>query len=1829
MAAKIIISMAMRNMIFRIYTIGLLTAAVAPILNAQDMEVVNGPPFTPENLISNVFLGEGVEVLNVTFTGNNQSVGFFNQSADEVGINRGIVMSTGRATSNAGIGVDQPGNEQSSSNMGTAIMDPDLLNITNGVEVNDMVRYSITFIPISDTLRFNYVFGSEEYPEYVCSNFNDVFGFFISGPGINGPYSNNAENIALIPGTDLPVTINNLNPGEVGTNGDSDNCQPPIGSLDYSAFYNDNNNSSNQPVYDGFTSVLTAEAVVEPCSTYTIKLVIADVSDGLFDSGVFLEAKSFGTGSLDVEATTVSLDGSVAEGCAEGVLTFSLPSPVEVDYPIDYQILGTAENGVDYEFIPPGLFIPAGDSAVNIPIIAFEDGIEEGEETILIDVQRDPCNRDTIPILIRENPLVPADLGPDLEICQSDSVQLMGELPVPLPPPPSFTNDAPVNIPDNPANVSLFSPVEVLGVIPPTLGPGVIQSVCIDSFDHRWIDDMDLFLIGPDDQFMELTTDNGGDGGNALGQDFFINTCFTPEAVTNINTVAPEDAPFTGNWAPEGLWTDLYGPDRNSNGTWQLLLIDDTPSLGGTLHSWTITFNPVYEISYTWTPAAGLSCADCPNPVATPDTTTTYVLDAVDSYGCRTTDTITVNVLNGPGAPDLSCANVTGSSITVSWGPDMEADSFQVNVDSTGWVPPNGLNQHTVSNLPFLTAVSVQVRGVGDCPGPASEIICETLNCVPPILNLASASDPGCNGGANGSLSVEASGTVPPYTYALGGVENTTGVFDSLSAGSYTVAVVDDTGCGATLTVNLEDPAPLNADTLIRPVSCAGADDGRATLSIQGGSGPYAFDWGPLGTDSLQTGLPAGEYPLEVTDGGGCVSNYVLSVAEPDSLSAVPNLTNVACGGLPTGQINLAIQGGTAPYQITYSDGLLPGPDSSAVDSIAAGTYLATVEDANGCLADVPFAITSPPPLEMQFAATDALCADSLSGRVAVIPGGGVGNYLYEWRQDGAEISADSVLNNIGAGTYVLELTDANACRITDSIVINEPERITVELMSQPASCAGLQDGGVGVTVAGGSGAYTYNWSDIGIGPGERDDLGGGPYSLTVTDENNCQQVESFTIDAPAALALSMSAEPTLCTGTASGAATVIPQGGTEPYTYNWGDGQSDSIATALPPGFISVQVADVNGCTGTDSVEVGDAPALELMLQPAPVSCFGEADGSISAEAVGGAGGYTFAWSNQQAGTSVSGLVAGTYSLTLTDANGCTLADTVELQQPTELSTSTSSSTASCLPEPDGSATVTVSGGTPGYTYSWSDGQTVANPQGLEAGLYTVTVADANSCSTVDSALVDAVPALEVTADAFPASCFGAADGSLSVDVAGGDGNYSFTWSDDLAPQADVENLSAGTYGLTVSDGLGCETTASFVVSEPSAIIITEEVSMISCAGGEDGAVALSISGGTPAYDVSWSNGATGTDLEGLALGTYQATVVDANNCVATIAVAIEEASPIAVAVTTEPVLCFGERSGAASVTVNGGLPPYAYNWSNGAATSDIENTAAGMYTVTITDAAGCEVSEAVVIEQPDTALAATAEALGVSCFGDEDGRIDINVSGGTPTYRYSIDGGAFFSGSSTFIGLEPGTYDLQVRDANGCLFFGEPVDVSEPDPIAVSLGTTRAINYQDTVRVIPEITGGVEPFGYEWFPQDSTVLSCYRCSAPLATVDFQQSIRVIVTDITGCTGEAVFTLYAKKDRPVFVPTGFTPNGDSRNDLLTVLAREGLEADIRTFRIFDRWGEMVYEANDISPNQVNVGWDGTLRGEPLQPGVYLWFIELEYTDGLTETFKGQTTLIR
>lgn len=1648
----------------RLFSLFLLLCLSTTCLLAQPMEVSNNPPITPENLITNVFLGSGVEVLNIQFDGTNNAVGFFQEAETAIGIDRGLVMSTGNASlQSGGEGTESPGTTQSASmTSGNSLFDPDLIQISNGVTTNDIVRYSITFIPISDTLRFNYVFGSEEYPEYACSSFNDIFGFFISGPGINGPYSNNAENIAIIPGTNLPVTINNVNPGVPGDNGGVIECTPPNGSLAFSEFYNDNLNSGTAPVFDGFTDVFTAEAVVIPCSTYTIKLVIADVSDTSHDSGVFLEAKSFGTGSLQPELTTVSLDGTVAEGCSEGLLSFSLPAPTESDFLLDYEIFGTAENGIDYETIPPDLFIPAGDSVVSIPIVAFADGLDEGSETILIGIQRDPCNRDTLLIPITDNELVPPELRPDTIICRGDTLPegfIDATVDVVLPEPPRFTNSAPLVV--SPPLTPIFSDIEVFGVQPFELGPDVIVSVCIDDLQTTWADDLQMYLFTPGGQFMELVTDIGNPGDN------FIGTCFTPTATNPITDVVLADQPFTGEYAPEGLWSDLWSGESPTNGTWRLSIYDkffaDTP----VLNEWSITFRPLYEINYSWEPADGLSCADCPSPEFFPDTTTTYVVTATDAYGCITADTIIVEVRT------------------------------------------------------------------------------------------------------------------------------------------------------------------LDADTILQGVSCAGDNDGLVTLDINSNGGPFQFDWSNGQTDSIAINLGAGLIELALSDDStGCTYDYSFDVLEPDSLMATAAVDSVDCAGNATGEALVLPSGGSGPYTVFFDPGVEAGPVNGQAVNLGTGTYNYTVRDDNNCIFTDTFPVFEPDSLSLQLSATDALCADSLDGQANVLIEGGTPAYTYEWLdEDGLIVGSDASLQNIGAGNYTLSILDANGCPATQSVFLDEPPALLVSVDTTDAICAGINDGAAEAIASGGTGNYTFTWSDMGPDTPDRDGLSSGNYTVSVSDGNGCLLVTDFVIGASDSVAFILDAMDVSCNGLMDGSATVVPTGGTAPYVFDWSGGQTTDAVTDLSSGVTIVTVTDVNGCLAVDSVDILAPPALTLDLEVDSILCNGST-GQITAAGGGGIGTLMYNWSNGQDTPIAADLTAGSYSVTITDENSCTLADTLVISEPTALTTSTSSTTATCQPEPDGSATISAGGGTPPYSYLWSNGETLPIAQSLIAGTYFVTVTDDNDCTVVDSVVVDGTFPIELSQDAQPVSCNGRSDGSGTVTAVGGQLPYSYDWGAGLPDSPTQSNLSAGTYVVTVTDASGCEASIEIIISEPSVLLISTTTSMITCSGSADGSASVTVGGGTQPYNILWSNGDTDPQTENLGLGSYTVQVTDANGCEASGEVVISEASPINITVEVEDIDCYGDATGAATLAVSGGLPPYTYAWPNGINEPGATDLVSDLYLVTITDAADCALVEEVFVPQPNAPLEAVLMATDVSCYGSEDGRIEVEVEGGTPGYRYSLDG-EFFSGSSTFLGLSPGAYGVLVEDDNGCTLLLDAVGVNEPDPIIVDLGSTRAIPFGEVIRLRPEITGGVGAFGYDWFPQDSSLLDCFECSEPLVSVDFQASVRVVVTDETGCTGEDIVNVYATKNRPILVPTGFSPNDDSQNDRLIVHARDNIELNIVYYRIFDRWGEILYEATDFQPNDPTFGWDGTFRGELLNSGTFIWAVGVEYRDGLQEEFRGHTNLIR
>jgi gliding motility-associated-like protein len=309
-------------------------------------------------------------------------------------------------------------------------------------------------------------------------------------------------------------------------------------------------------------------------------------------------------------------------------------------------------------------------------------------------------------------------------------------------------------------------------------------------------------------------------------------------------------------------------------------------------------------------------------------------------------------------------------------------------------------------------------------------------------------------------------------------------------------------------------------------------------------------------------------------------------------------------------------------------------------------------------------------------------------------------------------------------------------------------------------------------------------------------------------------------------------------------------------------------------------------------------------------------------------------------------------------------------------------------------------------------------------------------------------------------------------------------------------------------------------------------------------------------------------------------------------------------------------------------GQAPFEYSWSSGEVSQNLTDVPAGTYTLVITDASRCQNEFTATVNEPE-ALNASLAVENISCAGGQDGRIGVTASGGVPAYSYSLNGEDFKSGTA-FIGLTAGDYQVQIRDGNGCLTNQLPATIIEPAPLVVDLGENINVEYGDTLILDSLlVSGGTGPtFSYQWTPGDSSILSCTNCLNPMVMVSEQTSFKLLVRDENGCVADDIITIFVNKNNPVMVPTGFTPNGDGKNDLLHVHGKEN-GTYIRVFRIFDRWGELLFEDLDFDLNDRNRGWDGNFRGEPMNSGVYLGQIEVEYPDGMREVISGSTTLIR
>ncbi|MFN5788170.1 MAG: SprB repeat-containing protein, partial [Bacteroidota bacterium] len=557
-------------------------------------------------------------------------------------------------------------------------------------------------------------------------------------------------------------------------------------------------------------------------------------------------------------------------------------------------------------------------------------------------------------------------------------------------------------------------------------------------------------------------------------------------------------------------------------------------------------------------------------------------------------------------------------------------------------------------------------------------------------------------------------------------------------------------------------------------------------------------------------------------------------------------------------------------------------------------------------------------------------------------------------------------------------------------------------------------------------------------------------YTVTVTDASNCSVIVSQAVTQLPALAISESITAVLCHSGNNGAINITATGGRTPYTYAWSNGITTEDLTNLTAQTYVVTLTDANGCTFNKSITVTQpAAALSITLSSTTnVSCFGGSNGAFDISVAGGTTAYSYKWSTQGSFSStqdISGLTAGSYSVTVKDANNCEVSsNSLPITQPAAIVVNATLALDSCGTGTKGKIDLTVAGGVSTYTYAWSKNgggftSTTEDIASIGAGTYYLSLTDASSCVFRDTFVITAPATLAISSlNPTNLACFGVATGSFSPTITGGITPYTFLWSNS-ATTKNLNNLAAGTgYTLTVTDAYQCTATSGPVtLTEPVALSISNAaLTQVNCNGGNNGAIDLTIAGGTPLssnYVYIWSNGQTTQDLTGLKKGTYYVTVSDNNNCsVVGGPYNITDPSAFDITSTIQNVTCAGGTNGSINLTVTGSSGSYAYLLNGNAASLPFNNLDSGNYVIRVADAGvlTCFTELTVNVSQPDS-IKATKFIQNISCNGINDGSISLlpsGGSGGTYTYAWSNSAGNTFAITS----LAPGKYVFTVTDAN-----------------------------------------------------------------------------------------------------------------------------------------------------------------------------------------------------
>ncbi|MEI6851689.1 MAG: gliding motility-associated C-terminal domain-containing protein [Bacteroidota bacterium] len=991
---------------------------------------------------------------------------------------------------------------------------------------------------------------------------------------------------------------------------------------------------------------------------------------------------------------------------------------------------------------------------------------------------------------------------------------------------------------------------------------------------------------------------------------------------------------------------------------------------------------------------------------------------------CSLSSRAQITVLN-----DIKCNGATTGSLSATPG---------------FGIPPYSYLWSNAATTPVISSLAAGGYSVTITDGTPSTIVYSIVLTQPPLLTVPinPPTEVSCFNGYDGLATVAPVGGTFPFSYVWSNGDHNASA-TGLSSGTYTVTVTDFNSCTATNTVTITQPPQLTSVvSSLNNLSCNGANNGSASITASGGTPGYFYAWSNGSSTNSIAGVAAGNYSVIVSDVNGCTVGNSIVISQPTPINLpVTNKVNVSCFGGNNGTATVIANGGVAPYTYLWSN----GANTTTISNLTAGVYTLTVTDFTGCVKTTAINITQPAPVvvnTVQIIPSDCDGHNNGSASIAVV--GGTSPYTYHWR----EIASDSVyttqnISLVRGGNYEIIATDILGCVGVDTIIIPNLAVVPITVTVQSYICNGAL-GSVNMLADSADSAqyYTYHWSstyntstwvsnDSVFGTGTS--FLAGNYTITITENSTaCAAYYNFTINQSATpMVVTSKVIHNNCFGDHHGSIQLFVNGGDPLPTYQatwtgpYGYVSSGFAIGSLVSGDYTYTVTDDGACSASNTIRIQPLLPVQGYTTKNDISCHGNTNGSISAFYSGGQGTLHYLWSNGATTTQINNLVAGTYTLTVTDSVGCSKSASVQILEPPALVTTLNNQqNVSCFGVSDGDIWTSTSGGSGLLEYQWlHDGslfpEVTNNLLNIPAGIYHLTVTDSLMChSTLDVTISQPTQTL-FTDSVHVISCNNGADGYWNISPTGAYNPYiaifsTFdTISTDTVPSPFIAGLAAGTYScqITASNGCKWDFVKTFVQPLPITVGLTDIV----------------------------------------------------------------------------PIVCYGDSTGSVKLDdVHGGTAPYTYLWSNTTTANPLVNVPAGTYHVTITDSKSCTIDETYIIEQPYEPIKFFATVTATSCQQSEDGQVVVypndiywspynNMFILYDSINHLIDSA---SAGQVIGNLPPGPYTLVLINGVGCTARGNIYVDKGPDNCILipNLVTANGDGYNDVFKV----QGGCE---YETF--------------------------------------------------------------------------------------------------------------------------------------------------